>query len=97
MKGEGSEEMGAVLAEQLPDLLVHVAEEVHVGGSARVVLVLHQEVLEDELQLVILFHHHQLGERQTQGNTVRYNANSQTNPQSDKPTVKLEFRSWGSF
>lgn len=51
------------LAEKLADLLVHVAQEVHVGRSPADALVLHQEVLEDELILVFLFHHRQLQTR----------------------------------
>lgn len=48
------------LAEELADLLVHVAQEVHVGCPPAGALVLHQEALEDELAPVFLLHHHQL-------------------------------------
>lgn len=49
-----------LLAQELTNLLVHVTQEVHVRGPTIVALILHQEVLEDQLQLVFLFHHHEL-------------------------------------
>ncbi len=60
---EPREEKGGdlmLLAQELTNLLVHVTQEVHVRGPTIVALVLHQEVLEDQLQLVFLFHHHEL-------------------------------------
>lgn len=49
-----------LLAQELTNLLVHVTQEVHVRGPTIVALVLRQEVLENHLQLVFLFHHHEL-------------------------------------
>lgn len=49
-----------LLAQELTNLLVHVTQEVHIRGPTVVALILHQEVLEDQLQLVFLFHHHEL-------------------------------------
>lgn len=45
-----------VLSEQLPDLSVDVAKEVHVGGSAVQTFVLHQELTEQHLGFVFLPH-----------------------------------------
>lgn len=50
----------AVLAQELANLLVHVTQEVHIRGPAVVALIFRQEVLEDQLQFVFLFHHHDL-------------------------------------
>jgi len=49
-----------LLAQELTNLLVHVTQEVHIRGPTIVALILHQEVLENQLQLVFLFHHHEL-------------------------------------
>lgn len=45
-----------MLSEQLPDLSVNVAKEVHVGGSAVQAFVLHQELTEQHLRFVLLPH-----------------------------------------
>ena len=50
------------LGEQRPDLAVDVAEEVHVGGAAVQPLVLHQQLPEQHLQLVLVAHDLQLRE-----------------------------------
>jgi len=48
------------LAQKLSNLLVHVTEKVHIGCSPAQALVFHQEVFEQHLQLVLLFHHNKL-------------------------------------
>lgn len=48
------------LSEQLPDLSVDVAEEVHVGGAAVQALILHQELTEEQLGFVLLPHNVEL-------------------------------------
>ena len=48
------------LGKNVPDLLVYVAQEVHVGGAAIGAFVLHKEVVEPWLQLVPLTHNCQL-------------------------------------
>lgn len=48
------------LAQKLSNLLVHVTEKVHIGCSPAQALVFHQEVFEQHLQLVLLFHHNEL-------------------------------------
>lgn len=48
------------LSEQLPDLSVNVAEEVHVGGTAVHTFVLHQALTEQNLWLVPLPHDDEL-------------------------------------
>lgn len=45
-----------MLSEQLPDLSVNVAKEVHVGGSTVQAFVLHQELTEQHLRFVFLPH-----------------------------------------
>lgn len=44
------------LSEQLPDLSVNVAKEVHVGGASMQTFVLHQELTEQHLWFVLLPH-----------------------------------------
>lgn len=44
------------LSEQLPDLSVNVAKEVHVGGASVQTFVLHQELTEQHLWFVFLPH-----------------------------------------
>lgn len=55
---EGDTEGGVVggLSEQLPDLSVNVAKEVHVGSSAVQAFILHQELTEQHLWFVPLPH-----------------------------------------
>lgn len=54
---------GRGLSEQLPDLSVDVAEEVHVGGSTVQTFVLHQELAEQHLWFVFLPHDLELREK----------------------------------
>lgn len=49
------------LSEQLPDLSVNIAKEVHVGGSTVQALILHQELTEQHLRFVLLPHNLELG------------------------------------
>lgn len=58
---------GAGLGEQLPDLSVDVAEEVHVGGSAVQAFILHQELTEQHLRFVFLPHDLELRGEQKSG------------------------------
>ena len=50
------------LGEQLSDLAVDVAQEVHVRGAAVETLILHQLLPEQNLGPVLLTHHQNLGE-----------------------------------
>lgn len=56
----GEEEEDVRLGEQLPDLSVNVAEEIHVGGSTVQTLILHQKLTEQHLHFVFLPHDLQL-------------------------------------
>lgn len=58
-KGEGKRG-GAGLSEQLPDLSVNVAKEVHVGSSTVQAFILHQELTEQHLRFVFLPHNLEL-------------------------------------
>lgn len=51
---------GGGLSEQLPDLSVNVAKEVHVGSSAVQPFILHQELTEQQLWFVSLPHNLEL-------------------------------------
>lgn len=55
---------GAGLSEELPDFSVNVAKEVHVGGSAVQVFILHQELTEQHLRFVFLPHDLKLRRRE---------------------------------
>lgn len=57
---------GNFLGEQVPDFLVHVAQEVDVGRGPEQPAVLDQEVDEDALHLVVLSHDLQLEENRKQ-------------------------------
>lgn len=57
--GEGGGGLGvkvAALGEQLPDFSVEKSKKVHVGISTMQVLILHQELTEQHLRLVLLPH-----------------------------------------
>lgn len=58
------------LGEQLSDLSVNVAKEVHVGSAAVHAFVLHQELTEQHLRFVPLSHDLELRGAETKGNQV---------------------------
>lgn len=49
-----------VLSEDLSDLAVDIAQEVHVGGATVEPLVLYQVLAEHNLRPVLLLHNHEL-------------------------------------
>lgn len=55
-KGNTEAERSGGLSEQLPDLSMNVAKEVHVGSSAVQAFILHQELTEQHLWFVLLPH-----------------------------------------
>lgn len=55
-RGREAEAKRRGLSEQLPDLSVNVAKEVHVGSSTVQAFILHQELTEQHLWFVLLPH-----------------------------------------
>lgn len=78
-----------VLSEQLPDLSVDVAKEVHVGGSAVQAFVLHQELTEQHLGFVFLPHNLELREEPTGDKRFTHRFQSLSSKRSKKTKGKM--------